>query len=74
MLQDAEMGDGAAAAERRQASHHAGSSGEAHAMSVREHWARQLMRPEWLIDVPPNLAADWYASPCCVADGSWREG
>lgn len=48
-----------AVAERRSSGHHIGVSGDAHAESVREHWSRQLMRPEWLIDVPPNLASDW---------------
>ena len=49
------MADG----ERRQSGHHAGASSDAHCESAREHWSRQLMRPEWLIDVPPNLASEW---------------
>jgi hypothetical protein len=51
-------GDGTAGT-RRASGHHVSISGDAHADSVREHWARQLMRPEWLIDVPPNLATEW---------------
>ena len=27
--------------------------------STREYWAGQLMQPEWLIDVPEDLATDW---------------
>lgn len=26
---------------------------------VRHYWAEQLMQPEWLIEVPPDLGADW---------------
>lgn len=26
---------------------------------LKQHYARQLMLPEWLTDVPPDLAADW---------------
>lgn len=29
---------------------------------VRRWFARQLMLPEWMIDVPPNLNSDWFAS------------
>ena len=60
-MQDSDMADGDGAADaRRASSHHVDVSGDSRADSVREHWARQLMRPEWLIDVPPNLAAEWY--------------
>ena len=52
-------------AERRQRSHQAGSSGHNGAESARESWARQLMRPEWLIDLPPNLAAEWCGTLSC---------
>ncbi|PSC69269.1 snurportin-1 [Micractinium conductrix] len=30
---------------------------------MRQHYAQQLMQPEWLVDVPPDLATDWYAMP-----------
>lgn len=26
---------------------------------LRQHYAAQLMQPEWLVDVPPDLATDW---------------
>ena len=29
--------------------------------STREYWAGQLMQPEWLIDIPEDLATDWCA-------------
>ncbi|KAJ6842526.1 snurportin-1 [Iris pallida] len=30
---------------------------------ARRWFARQLMLPEWMIDVPPNLDRDWYVFP-----------
>jgi snurportin-1 len=30
---------------------------------LRHHWASQLMNPEWLIDIPPDLATEWYVLP-----------
>ena len=29
---------------------------------TREYWAGQLMQPEWMIDVPEDLATSWWAS------------
>ncbi|KAL3499105.1 hypothetical protein ACH5RR_041837 [Cinchona calisaya] len=29
-------------------------------MEARRWFAKQLMLPEWMIDVPPNLSTDWY--------------
>ncbi|KAK9837139.1 hypothetical protein WJX81_005845 [Elliptochloris bilobata] len=31
--------------------------------SARNFYARQLMQPEWLIDIPSDLATHWYALP-----------
>lgn len=31
--------------------------------STREQWAKQLMRPEWLVDLPPDLGANWFVLP-----------
>ena len=45
-----------AAAEKRRWGRDASTSA---AETTREHWARQLMRPEWMVDVPRNLAAEW---------------
>ncbi len=45
-----------AAAERRRRGRDASNTA---AETTREHWARQLMRPEWMVDVPRNLAAEW---------------
>ena len=33
--------------------------------STREYWAGQLMQPEWLIDIPEDLATDWCG--CCIS-------
>lgn len=30
---------------------------------LRQHWASQLMQPEWLVEVPSRLQADWYVLP-----------
>jgi hypothetical protein len=29
----------------------------------RQHWASQLMNPEWLIEIPTDLATEWYVLP-----------
>lgn len=26
---------------------------------LRQHYAAQLMQPEWLVDVPPDLGTEW---------------
>ncbi|DBA77616.1 TPA: hypothetical protein ACH3X1_009415 [Trebouxia sp. C0004] len=31
--------------------------------SLREYYARQLMQPEWLTDMPENLCSEWYVMP-----------
>ena len=31
--------------------------------STRLHWASQLMLPEWLVEIPPDLATNWYVLP-----------
>ncbi|XP_020592303.1 snurportin-1 isoform X2 [Phalaenopsis equestris] len=39
--------------------------------SAARHWfARQLMLPEWMIDVPPNLDRDWPAGKRCFVVSS----
>ncbi|CAI5492829.1 unnamed protein product [Closterium sp. Naga37s-1] len=30
---------------------------------AREWYAQQLMLPEWMVDVPPRLASDWFVMP-----------
>ncbi|KAI7835612.1 hypothetical protein COHA_010489 [Chlorella ohadii] len=30
---------------------------------LRQYYAAQLMQPEWLVDVPPDLGTEWYALP-----------
>jgi snurportin-1 len=30
---------------------------------LRQHWASQLMNPEWLIEIPTDLATEWYVVP-----------
>jgi snurportin-1 len=30
---------------------------------LRQHWASQLMNPEWLIEIPRDLATEWYVLP-----------
>jgi len=30
---------------------------------LRHYWASQLMSPEWLIEIPPDLATEWYVLP-----------
>jgi len=32
-------------------------------IDVRQHWASQLMQPEWLVEIPSNLPSDWYVIP-----------
>lgn len=53
--QDTDMADTGTDERRRLARQTSTSAAE----STREHWARQLMRPEWMIDIPHDLASDW---------------
>jgi len=57
--QDTDMADTGTDERRRLARQTSTSAAE----STREHWARQLMRPEWMIDIPHDLASDWYVLP-----------
>lgn len=41
----------------------AASSPPRPAASVQEQWAAQLMQPEWLVEVPPDLASHWFVLP-----------
>ncbi len=36
-------------------------SGGLSGSELRAHYARQLMQPEWLTDVPPDLGSAWWA-------------
>lgn len=31
--------------------------------ALRQYYSQQLMQPEWLVDVPPDLGSEWYALP-----------
>lgn len=35
----------------------------------REYYAAQLMQPEWLVDVPPDLGSEWSACRCPPSSG-----
>lgn len=55
------MSAGGTARERRSSNGSAvslrspGGSGAA----LRQYYSQQLMQPEWLVDVPPNLGSEW---------------
>ncbi len=34
--------------------------------SLREYYARQLMQPEWLTDMPENLRSEWSEATCIL--------
>ncbi|KAK9832305.1 hypothetical protein WJX74_005806 [Apatococcus lobatus] len=38
-------------------------SQDRHSKVLRQHYADQLMHPEWLTDVPEELSSSWYAMP-----------
>lgn len=40
------------------------SAGEA--AKRRQHYAAQLMQPEWLVDVPSDLGTDWCVWPAAL--------
>lgn len=46
-------GGGASTSGRREGSHDGG-------WRLRQRYAEQLMQPEWLIEVPPDLGAEWW--------------
>ncbi|KAL4439876.1 hypothetical protein ABPG75_002877 [Micractinium tetrahymenae] len=61
-----DMGGSAGAGRRRRSSSGSatslrspGGSGAA----LRQYYSQQLMQPEWLVDVPPDLGSEWYALP-----------
>lgn len=48
---------------RRRSGGGGGRSPGGQGVSMRQYYAQQLMQPEWLVDVPPDLASEWYALP-----------
>ena len=34
--------------------------------SLREYYARQLMQPEWLTDMPEDLRSEWSVATCIL--------
>eukprot|EP00887_Chlorella_sp_A99_P000428 scaffold17.g428.t1 len=62
--EEVEMGgDADGASERRASGATTSTSGANRRRSSRQHYAEQLMSPEWLIEAPPDLGTDWYVLP-----------
>lgn len=58
---DFEMaGAGSSGSNRRRSSGGSRAAGSSSSgLGQRQYYAKQLMQPEWLVDVPPDLGTDW---------------